>query len=38
MNDVEIERQYGRYRNKHITSDYALHLKVKDPYLELQKK
>ena len=29
MTDVEIERQYGRYRNKHITSDYALHLEVK---------
>ena len=28
MTDVEIERQYGRYRNKHITSDYALHLEV----------
>jgi len=31
MNDVEIERQYGRYRNKHITSDYALHLKKHGP-------
>ena len=35
MNDVEIERQYGRYRNKHITSDYALHLKVIRPNLQL---
>jgi hypothetical protein len=28
MNDIEIERQYGRNRNKHITSEYATHLEV----------
>ena len=38
MNDVEIERQYGRYRNKHITSDYALHLKVSSKHCACQLK
>ena len=28
MNEVEIERQYGRNRNKHIASEYATHLEV----------
>ena len=28
MNDVEIERQYGRNRNKHIATEYATHLEV----------
>ena len=29
MNDIEIERAYGRGRKKHIACDYATHLEVK---------
>jgi len=31
MNEVEIERQYGRNRNKHIASEYATHLEKHGP-------
>ena len=30
MNDIEIERAYGRGRKRHIAGDYATHLQVKD--------
>ena len=28
MNDIEIERAYGRARKRHVACDYATHLQV----------
>ena len=30
MTDLEIERVYGRGRKRHVASDYAMHLDVRD--------
>lgn len=30
MNDIEIERAYGRARKKHVATDYAAHLHVRN--------
>ena len=35
MNDLEIERVYGRGRKRHVASDYATHLHVRNWLLKI---